>query len=455
MSLEEEYTFVRHSAALSRMEHVQCVRIEGEDATEAVDAICSGDLWVRDGRMRQTLILDERGQPIADVYVCPDDDACILLFEGMTASELFEYIDRYADPELEIRPVDLRPTHELISLHGPYAWEVLSRWLTPDIIGLPYLSFYYFDHGICFRAGKTGEYGYDLLVHREHAGDAWQDLLGLVSAVRGGEVSLETLDLCALENGFFSVRHGSVDGLTPLELQLQWRVSARKRFPGIEAIEERRAEGVRRRLTHFVARDGVRAGDEVCSADGPVGRVGSAMLSPGVGGIVGTALLDISVAHPGIDAFSRATRTRSAPSGRFRARRCSIAACSSIPTGIPTRRGTGRWTPLCGRGRPHEALRGSSSAGDRSVARARAGHGASACERGGLGLRGLPESTRRGRRLRRSVRGVWRRCFTACPRAQGRSLRPRGHRGAAATRRVGEQRSNPSRSVLSAPVRRR
>ena len=320
MSLEEEYTFVRHSVALSRMEHVQCVRIEGEDATEAVDAICSGDLWVRDGRMRQTLILDERGQPIADVYVCPDDDDCILLFEGMTASELFEYIDRYADPELEIRPVDLRPTHELISLHGPYAWEVLSRWLTPDIIGLPYLSFYYFDHGICFRAGKTGEYGYDLLVHREHAGDAWQDLLGLVSAVRGGEVSLETLDLCALENGFFSVRHGSVDGLTPLELQLQWRVSARKRFPGVEAIEERRAEGVGRRLTHFVARDGVRAGDEVRSADGPVGRVGSAMLSPGVGGIVGTALLDISVAHPGIDAFfashsdtKRPIRTISSP----------------------------------------------------------------------------------------------------------------------------------------------
>jgi len=303
MSLEDEYRFVRHSAAISRMDHVCCVRIEGEDATEAVDAICSGDLWVRDGRMRQTLFLDESGQPTADVYVCPDDDSCILLFEGMTVEQLRNSMSRYADPALDTQMVDVRATHELISLHGPYAWEVMSRWLTPDIIGLPYLSFYHFDQGTCFRAGKTGEYGYDLAVRKEHADGAWKDLLELVSAVGGGELSLETLDLCALENGFFSVRHGSVEGLTPLELQLQWRVSARKRFPGADTIDARRAEGMRRRLTYFVARDGVRAGDEVCSQDGEVGRVRSAVLSPGVGGIAGTALLDISVAHPGIDAF--------------------------------------------------------------------------------------------------------------------------------------------------------
>ena len=320
MSLEDEYGFVRHGAALSRMDHVRCVRIEGEDATEAVDAICSGDLWVRDGRMRQTLFLDEAGQPTADVYVCPDDDACILLFEGMTTEELFDSMNRYADSDLEIQLVDLRATHELMSLHGPYAWEVMSRWLTPDIIGLPYLSFYHFDQGTCFRAGKTGEYGYGLVLRREHADDAWNDLLELLGSVGGGEVSLEMLDLCALENGFFSMRHGSLEGLTPLELQLQWRVSARKRFPGAEAIEARRVEGVRRRLTHFVARDGVRAGDEVCGEEGRVGRVKSAMLSPGVGGIAGTALLDISVAHPGIDVFfashekaQHAIRTVSSP----------------------------------------------------------------------------------------------------------------------------------------------
>lgn len=320
MSLEEEYRSIRRGAALSRNDHVGLVRLSGDHAIEALDTVCSGDLWVRDGRMLQTLILDEQGQPVADVYVCPDDEACILMFEGITAQELSKYLDRYAGPELVVELEDLRPAHELISLHGPYAWEVLSKWLTPDIIGLPYLSFYHFDRGTCFRAGKTGEFGYDVAIRSEHAEQAWGELLELVNTVGGIEASLGTLDLCALENGFFSVRHGSVEGLTPLELQLQWRVSTRKRFPGATAIDERRAKGMGRRLTHFVARDTVEAGDPLHGLDAPVGRVATAAFSPGVGGVVGTALLDVSIAHPGIDAFfvpapeaDRPIRTVSSP----------------------------------------------------------------------------------------------------------------------------------------------
>ena len=303
MSLEDEYRAVRHSAALSRMDHVGLLRLVGDDAIEAVDKVCSGDLWVRDGRMLQTLILDDQGQPIADVYVCPDNDACFLMVEGITTEELSSCLARHVQPDLDVELKDLRPEYELISVHGPYAWEVMSRWLTPDIIGLPYLSFYHFDRGVCFRAGKTGEYGYDLMLRNEDAGDARRELLELITALDGAELSLETLDLCALENGFFSVRHGSVRGLTPIELQLQWRLSTRKRFPGVAAIEERRARGIRRRLTHFVAADGVKNGDVVRGLGAPVGEVTTAAFSPAVRSLVGTALLDISVAHPGIDEF--------------------------------------------------------------------------------------------------------------------------------------------------------
>jgi aminomethyltransferase len=313
MSREDEYRAVRHSAALSRMDHVGLLRLVGDDAMEAVDAVCSGDLWVRDGRMLQTLILDDRGQPLADVYVCPDNDACFLMVEGITTEELSSCLARHVDPDLDLVLEDLRPEHELLSVHGPYAWEVLSRWLTPDIIGLPYLSFYQFDSGICFRAGKTGEYGYDLMLRSEDAGNARGELLELVTSLDGAEVSLETLDLCALENGFFSVRHGSVEGLTPIELQLQWRTSTRKRFPGVAAIEERRAMGIGRRLTHFVARDGVEAGDALRGPEAPVGEVMTAAFSPGVGGVVGAALLDISVAHPGIDQFFVPDRDSACP----------------------------------------------------------------------------------------------------------------------------------------------
>ena len=303
MSLEDEYRALRYGSALSRMDHVGLVRLQGDEAIDAVDAVCSGDLWVRDGRMLQTLVLDEKGQPVADVYVCPDNDACIVMLEGITTEKFSACLARHADADLKFELEDLRPEHELFSLHGPYAWEVLSQWLTPDIIGLPYLSFYRFDRGICFRAGKTGEFGYDLMMRTEDAREARRELLELLGSFGGAEVSLETLDLCALENGFFSIRHGSLEGLTPLELQLQWRVSARKQFPGLAAIEELRAKGMSRRLTHFVAPGGVKTGDLLRGRDAAVGEVMTAAYSPAVGGVVGAALLDISVAHPGIDQF--------------------------------------------------------------------------------------------------------------------------------------------------------
>ena len=62
MSLEDEYRALRYGSALSRMDHVGLVRLQGDEAIDAVDAVCSGDLWVRDGRMLQTLVLDEKGQ---------------------------------------------------------------------------------------------------------------------------------------------------------------------------------------------------------------------------------------------------------------------------------------------------------------------------------------------------------------------------------------------------------
>lgn len=313
MPIHDEYRHVRYAAAISRMDHVRVVRVEGEDAMEAVDAICSGDLWVRDGRMRQTLIVDEGGAPIADVYVCPDDESCIVMFEGLQTSALSDAMGRCADPGLEAELVELSGDYRLISVNGPYAWEVMSKWLTPDIIGLPYLSFYHFDGGTCFRAGKTGEYGYDLLIPGESANETWDELSTLVDAIGGGEASLETLDLCALENGFFSVRHGPVSGLTPLELQLQWRVSARKPFPGFEALAARRASGIKRRLTCFVARGRVNAEDEIREGDAAVGTVYSAAFSPGLGGFVGTALLNIEVAHPGIDSFVAQGKEESQP----------------------------------------------------------------------------------------------------------------------------------------------
>ena len=61
---------VRRSVALSRMDHVAAVRVSGRDAFAALDRLLPAELFVRDGRMLHTLVLNENARPEADAYLC-------------------------------------------------------------------------------------------------------------------------------------------------------------------------------------------------------------------------------------------------------------------------------------------------------------------------------------------------------------------------------------------------
>ena len=92
--------------------------------------------------------------------------------------------------------------------------------------------------------------------------------------------------------------------MTPLELQLQWRVSRRKAFVGSEALAARWSAGMKERLTAFTSEAAVAVGDRVLFEGEAIGRVVNAAASVARGGHVGLALLDVHLAYPGIDRFS-------------------------------------------------------------------------------------------------------------------------------------------------------
>jgi glycine cleavage system aminomethyltransferase T len=128
-------------------------------------------------------------------------------------------------------------------------------------------------------------------------------------------VSLEALDQCALENWFFNIRREGREDVTPIELQLQWRVSYRKEFTGSTSLAARRAKGPAVRLTCVIAKGEVSAGDEVMIGGERVGAIVNAGYSDVRGDWVALALLDRSVAYPGIECRvgQAAARTVSPP----------------------------------------------------------------------------------------------------------------------------------------------
>lgn len=299
MALREAVRAIRHAVAVSRPE-LRYVRLTGPDAWDALDRLCAGDLYVRDGQLLQGLLLDEDARPFADCYVGRDDEDYFLLCEGPGAGALEAHLARHLPEGADAAYADLTDAHAIIGLDGPFAWELLAALAGADAIGLPFLTFYHHEDWIVARAGKTGEYGYVLVVPRGSAPAVEERLAAAGPALGAARAGQDALDQCALENWFFSIRHEGRLDVTPLELQLQWRVSPRKAFVGSEALRRRREAGIRRRITTLVGPGPLAAGDTVRLGPAEVGRIVNAGRSEARGDWVALALLDIAWAHPGL-----------------------------------------------------------------------------------------------------------------------------------------------------------
>jgi glycine cleavage system aminomethyltransferase T len=305
---------VRASVALGDGAHVAAVRASGPGAQDLLDRASPRDLFVRAGQMLHTLLLDGAGAPIADVYLCCDEDDYLVLAEGLDGPALAARLAKEAGG-LDVEIADLTPSHAILTLDGPYAWELLADVTSPDVIGLPYLGFFHEGRFTCFRGGKTGEYGYELLVPREGLAELRRVLLDAGRRYELREASRAALDLCRLEAGFFNVRREARPDLTPIELQLQWRVGADRAYRGAEAVAARR-RAPRGRVT-TIASEAALAAEAAVLLDGErVGTVLHAGPSHTRGDWIGLALLEPAIAHAGLGGLScggAPARTISAP----------------------------------------------------------------------------------------------------------------------------------------------
>lgn len=287
---DAEMRALREATAFSRHPELLVVRLDGDDPFGDLDALVPTDLYLRDGQMRQSLFLDDAGRPIADVYVAHDDGGLFVIVEGMTREALDAYLGAVARRTFT-------DDHEVVSIHGPWAWELVAALLGEDLVALPYLSFFHLDDGgVCFRGGKTGEYGYDLLLPKERLAPFVERLHEVGAAWDLAEVSQRTLTQARRETFFYDPAPWRGLDVTPRELQLWWRCSERKGpiFRGAEALAARIPT---ERVACLVSTGPLEG--PVAQSGTPVGRVVHAGWSPTLGRHVGHALVALEHARPG------------------------------------------------------------------------------------------------------------------------------------------------------------
>ena len=283
----DEMRALREATAFSRHPELLVVRLEGADAFTTLDQLVPTDLYLREGQLRQSLLLDDDARPFADLYIGNDDGSFWLIAEGTAPDTLAASLgaaERRAYHE----------DHDMISIHGPWAWELVAALLGEDLVALPYLSFFHLDGGgVCFRGGKTGEFGYDLLLPKERTTTFVERLREVGAAFDLSEIGASTLAQARRETFFFDPAAWAGWDVTPHELQLRWRCSRRKDvdFRGARALRAREAT---HRASCLVSASPLE-GDVYLREGRAVGQTVHAGWSPTLERYVGHALLERDV----------------------------------------------------------------------------------------------------------------------------------------------------------------
>ena len=276
-----------------------------EDALDALEQLLRGSLFLYDGQAKPTLLTSEDGTVEADLTVVNVESEYILLIDGLP----FEAVaQRLKGDHVMLR--DLRADHVTVSLHGPFAWELLGEWLGRRAISLPPLGALTLEQCLVVRGGRTGEFGYEVVLPQSGAAEKLAALNEIGLAYDLATVTLQELDAATIEVGGFSIRSLGGRRLSPSELQLGWRMPKRR-----EAA--RSNDTPLRRIAHFVAEGDALVEGSLQLEGSVVGEVIACYRRAlPTNPIFGVALLESGLAHSGlrlVAANGAVVHTRSAP----------------------------------------------------------------------------------------------------------------------------------------------
>ncbi len=310
-ALDGEYRRVRQRVAVSDVSYYGKFRVSGPEALTLLNRVNMIDVSrIPIQKMGVSLMLEDDGRVLADTYVFNRGADYLFLTEGHAPAAVAARLQAEAAPIGGVEITDLTREWALIDLSGPYAWELLKDLAGVRVVGLRYMEAYENQKidGIpvtILRAGKTGEFGYLLLVEAAHAGALWTRLLKAAEAYQGAACGTEVLDLCRLENRFLNPRREGLEAANPLELNYRVMVARDKPdYAGREAIDAALVDGPNRRLIGltFGGGEGVPpAGTALLLGSDRVGTLVNSAHSIGLGQPIGLALIDAPAAYVGID----------------------------------------------------------------------------------------------------------------------------------------------------------
>ena len=285
-----EHAAVRERVGIFDVSHLGKMSVVGSGARAFVNSVLTNDLSkIGIGQAQYNLLCNELGGVIDDLIVyIKSDDEIFIIPNAANCSDVVKVFQTAAPAGITV--TNLHTQYAVLAVQGPEAAELMSKLgLTLD---LDYMSFTettipgHENWGpvIICRTGYTGEFGYELLPHSDHALDLWKRLVEFVDELDGRVCGLGARDTLRTEMGYPLHGHELSLDISPLQAAAGWAVALEKStFHGQASLVAEKAAGVKRisRAIKCSDRGIPRGGMNVLNEAGEViGEVTSGTFSP-------------------------------------------------------------------------------------------------------------------------------------------------------------------------------
>ncbi|MSP39886.1 MAG: glycine cleavage system aminomethyltransferase GcvT [Deltaproteobacteria bacterium] len=283
----DEHLAVRRRAGLFDVSHMGEIEVRGAGALEFCQGLSANDV----GRLeifqaQYNLLLNERGGVVDDVIIYRvKADAYFICVNASNSDKDFAWLSERARSDVEVE--NQSALYGQLALQGPAAVKILAPLTAARLDEIKSFHFAFADVAtircMIARTGYTGEDGFELYCHADHAERLWDILLTAGAPDGLVPVGLGARDTLRLEKAFPLYGHELDDSTTPLEAGLAWVTKlAKPAFLGREILLKQKSEGVARKLVGLeMLAPGIARSDYPLKKNGrPVGRVTSGTMSP-------------------------------------------------------------------------------------------------------------------------------------------------------------------------------
>jgi len=304
----EEHKLTRNKAGLFDVSHMGQLSIEGNgELAIALEKIIPSDLKnIKLNQSKYSFLTNEQGGIYDDLIITKIEKGFNIILNAACKNNDFTIIKKAHQDKFKLT---LHNDLSLIALQGPESPKILEKL----IIGVSTLKFmngkkFLYNNKIIYitRSGYTGEDGFEISLPNDLVEDFVKKLID-----QGAKpIGLGARDTLRLEAGLCLYGHDINESTSPIEANLKWAISKRRReeggFPGYEKIKSD-MNGQLTRLRVGIKPEGkviAREGTKIFSEDNQeIGSVTSGTFGPTINSSIAMGYVKYNFSKAGTKIF--------------------------------------------------------------------------------------------------------------------------------------------------------